>query len=140
MNLTLRNILATLAGLSAASITVVIFEAINGRIFPLPAGLDLTDAAGMRAARASLPLAALVIVAAGWALGAFAGGAVSTLIVRARRSHRALVFGVLFLGVTAMNLASLPHPVWMWIVGLLLPVPMSLLGARVVRGGENASG
>ena len=53
MNPTLRNILATLAGLAAASVTVASVEAIDARLFPLHAGLDAgADEPPRRAGRA----------------------------------------------------------------------------------------
>lgn len=66
-------------------------------------------------------------------LGSIAGGAVTTLICRGPTNRYAVALGCLLtLGGIANNL-MLPPPLWFWIPTLLLFLPSTWLGVRLVR-------
>jgi hypothetical protein len=68
------------------------------------------------------------------AICAFAGGFVAAKISRAWPRGAAIVIGCfVMLGVVGMILMVPGHPTWMAILGLVLPVPMALLGAHLAR-------
>jgi hypothetical protein len=102
-----------------------------GRVYPLPSGLELSNAEAARAAIAAVPLVALLLLVTGWAL---AGGIGAFVAVRLAPEHRmavGLVVAGLLVLATAANMAMLPHPVWMWPASLVLIPLLGWMGARV---------
>jgi hypothetical protein len=79
-----------------------------------------------------MPVGALALVLAGWVVGALDGGLVAASIAK-RRAPAIVVGALVALGALAM-VAMVPHPLWMSIAGVLLPVPAALAGAWLVRG------
>ena len=133
----LRSILAVLAGLVVAWITVSLFEFASMHTFPPPPGVDVRDPQQLAALVSQMPVGALALVFAGWVVGALDGGLVATLI--AKRRVPAIVVGVLVMLGAFLMVAMVPHPMWMSIAGVLLPVPAALFGAWLVRGRKTAA-
>ena len=133
----LRSILAVLAGLVVAWITVSLFEFASMHAFPPPPGVDVRDPQQLAALVAQMPVGALGLVLAGWVVGALDGGLVATLI--SKRRVPAIVVGVLVMLGAFLMVAMVPHPMWMSIAGVLLPVPAALFGAWLVRGRKTAA-
>lgn len=124
-----RLILATVAGLVAAFITIMAVEFMGATLHPPPPGLDITRPEDMATLMASMPMTAMAVVVLAWILGAFDGGLVAGLIARGRGRIPALVIGgLVVLGVLA-NSRMIPHPMWMLATGILLPIPAALAGA-----------
>lgn len=133
----LRSILAVLAGLVVAWITVSLFEFSSMHAFPPPHGVDVRDPHQVAALVSRMPIGALALVLAGWVVGALDGGLVAALI--AKRRVPAVVVGALVASGALAMVMMVPHPLWMSIAGVFLPVPAALLGAWLVRG-RNAAG
>lgn len=123
-----RSILAVIGGLFAGGIAVMLVESINLLWHTIPAGFDFQDKAAVAEWIQSLPWSALAVVVVAWGIG----GLVCTLVARrvaARRASRpALVAAFVFLAAVGFNLYSLPHPFWMWPVGIGLALGGCLLG------------
>jgi hypothetical protein len=81
---------------------------------------------------AEMPVGALALVLAGWVVGALDGGLVAAWI--SKRRVPAIVVGVLVMLGAFLMVAMVPHPMWMSIAGVLLPLPAALFGAWLVRG------
>jgi hypothetical protein len=126
----LRGVLAVLAGAAVAILVVSLADLLVGRIYPLPPGTDMRDAASMAAAIAAMPVAALLLLLAGWAAAAAAGAFVGVRMTAGRYVWIGLIVTGLFLVATISNLAALPHPVWMWPAALVLIPLCGWLGAR----------
>lgn len=86
----------------------------------------------------AMPASALAMLLLAWQAGAFVGGAVSALIAGRMRLLHAGIIGALALAGTILNALNMKqeydftHPSWLIIAGLLLPLPMSLLGGKLV--------
>ena len=127
-----RTILGILAGLVVAWLTISVCEFASLFLHRPPVGMDLRDPQALAAHIAAAPASAMLVVVAGWALAALFGGWVAARIARHQRVA-ALVIGVLVvLGVIA-NSMVIPHPSWMTIAGIALPVPTAWLAARLAR-------
>jgi hypothetical protein len=133
----LRSILAVLAGLVVAWITVSLFEFASMHTFPPPPGVDVRDPQQVAALVSRMPAGALALVLAGWVVGAFDGGLVAALIAK-RRVPAVVVGALVALGALAMVM-MVPHPLWMSIAGVFLPVPAALSGAWLGRGRKAAA-
>mgnify|MGYP007070581564 CR=1 FL=1 len=132
----LRRMVGLIVGIFAGALMVALIEAAGQKIFPPPPGADLKDPAQLRALMSQLPVGALVSVVVAWVLGAVAGGQIAMGIARDPRVSLAVGFFLTVMG--AMTMSSFPHPIWMWIAGLLLPVPSAWLGARLSLGAPPA--
>jgi hypothetical protein len=125
-----RTILGILAGLVVAWLAMTICEFASLFLHRPPAGLDLRDPQALAAHIAAAPLSAMLVVVVGWALAAFVGAWVAARIARHRRAA-ALVIGLLVLAGVIANIAMIPHPLWMTVAGLALPLPLAWLAARI---------
>ena len=114
----LRNVLAFFAGFTVCVVTVAVVEGIGMALFPPPPDLDPNDPAALAALMDQIPLGALVSVVVAWGLAALLGPLVAGRAATHGRATAGVV-GALFLVVVVLNLAMLPHPIWMWVVGLL---------------------
>ena len=109
-------------------------------LYPPPPGTDLTQPDQLAAYVARAPLAAMALVVASWVLGAFAGGWVAAKVARDHPLFAALVIGLLVLAGVIANNTMIPHPVWMTVLGVALPLPAAWRGARMARPRRAATG
>ena len=126
----MRTFLAVLAGFVSGSLVVTVSEWLSHRLYPLPP-LDFNDPVALRAAIATLPLAALILVVAGWTIGTFVGASAGVAVARPpRKTLVAWLVGLTFLAATALNLAMIPHPMWMTVAGPAGVVAAAWLASR----------
>lgn len=126
-----RTILAVFLAIVVAGLIVAAIEAIGHALHPLPPGIDANNPEAMKNLIASLPQSALVIVVMAWALGSIAGGFTAAKVSRQHKRGAALAFGIAMVLLIAMNFIAIPHPVWMIVFGVVLPVPLALVGRKL---------
>ena len=120
------------AGWSDAELLTYLNEAIRDSVAAkpdiYPVSGDIPLAAGVVQ---TLPVGAMVFVVVAWVIGAFDGGFVAALIARNGHPRAAAVVPALMVmaGVVGMIVKMPGHPLWMAVVGLLLPIPAALAGA-----------
>lgn len=130
----LRLILGVLAGLVAMWAVITGIQYASQLLYPPPPGLDPRVAADLAAIIAALPFAALALLVLSWVAGAFAGGWVAAKISRAWPRTAAIIVGLFVLCAVILMILTFPqHPKWVAILGIVLPVPAALLGARLAR-------
>lgn len=129
-----RTILAVILGVIAMSICVGAVEWIGHQLYPLPAGLDFKNPETLKGFIAQLPVAALLFVLAGWTLGSLVGGYIAARISRLHKRGAALSIGIAMILLVIMNMLMIPHPLWMSVLGVTLPVPFALLGRKLAGG------
>jgi hypothetical protein len=123
-----RKIAGVVVGLVAAGLVVLLVEGIGQSAFPPSAGFDPA------APDLSLvPLGAILSVAVAWVLGPLTGGLVATLVGKPAGPLPALVVGLFFLAADVANLLMIPSPGWLWVVGLIAPLPAAWLGFAGAR-------
>lgn len=127
----IRSTLAVLLGLVVALATMLLLEYLGMSLFPLPPGIDLDNEDDLARLVASATTGKKLWVLMGWTVAAFAGGWVAARTSRLHRIGAASAVGLLIVAGVMLNAAMLPHPVWMTIVGVLLPVPVAWLAARL---------
>ena len=148
----LRSILATVVGTFVAMMAIMAIETVNFLLFKpadAPGFDDLgklfewsmafqEDAEKLNAWVKSLPMEAMLLLLLAWSVGAFAGGwAAARIAGWAVLLHAGLIGALVLFGV-AMNFYTLKtkhnisHPDWLIILGLLLPLPLSLLAGKTV--------
>lgn len=128
-----RSIVVVLAGLVASIVVVAVTDAIVSSLYPLPPGTDATNREALRQAAAALPVAAFLILLAGWSLAALAGSFVGARWAgRAPVAHGSVV-ALILLAATIANLVAIPHPVWMWPAALIFIPLAAWAGVRIAR-------
>jgi hypothetical protein len=132
----LRTMFAVVSGLFAMMIVITFVELANAKFFfPPPAGLDFTNPDVLASYAASMPIAALAVVLFGWLFGVVVGAAVAAKIAIEHRVLCALAIGATDTVLTALNAMSIPHPAWVIATGVLLPLPLAYLSAKLVQKG-----
>lgn len=134
-----RTILGVMAGIVVAWITITASQLASTALYPPPAGLDLRNPEVLAAFIAAAPPMAMLLVVAGWTLGALFGGWVAARISRRHPTAAALVVGALVVVGVVANAAMIPHPTWMTVLGVVLPLPAAWLASRR-RTGSPARG
>jgi hypothetical protein len=130
-----RTILGMLVGVVLAIAVIAAVEMLGHRFWPPPVGLDPTDPANEAAFAAfiaALPFAAKLTVLLAWLLGTFIGALAAAKIARHQTAAALLVALVVLSGVVGM-IMKVPHPTWLSVAGLLLPIPIALLAVRLVH-------
>ncbi|MFY7999154.1 MAG: hypothetical protein ACOVSW_11210 [Candidatus Kapaibacteriota bacterium] len=126
-----RKILSVLAGLIAAMATFFIVEQLGHSIYPAPAGLNFEDAAAVKAFMDNRPIGAYLLVLGGWLLGTLEAGFIAQKISRETANTIPFILGGILTASAALNFFLLPHPVWFVVVGLIVFVPMALVGWKL---------
>lgn len=129
----IRSTFAVLLGLVLALATMLLLEYLGMSLFPLPPGVELDDEADLAHLVASAGPGKQLWVLMGWTVAAFAGGWVAARISLVHRTGAALWVGGLIVAGVLLNVALLPHPAWMTVLGVLLPLPAAWCAARLVR-------
>lgn len=122
----LANILIILAGVLASGLVVALVEGLGMSFFPVP-----VEVMQNQEDLARIPLGAKLSVVVAWVVGSFAGGCVTALLHGRRAQAR--VVGIIMLALVLSMLMTIPHPLWMSVSGLVLPLPAALVGGRMCR-------
>lgn len=140
MPVLLRSAVAIVSGVLVAFLIITGVEGINATIYPIPAGVDLSDTNAMKQYVASLPTSAFLLVLAGWGVGAVLGGWIAARIARrSPRVHAMIVAGLLLCGGVA-NMLMLPHPLWVWVAGIAAFLAGGCIGGRLAERGLSKVG
>jgi hypothetical protein len=136
----LRSISAILMGFITGFVVIVGCEFANLRLFPLPAGTDPEDAAAMNAAMAGMPAKATILVLVGWFIGTVGASFMAARFAGQFKSLHGLLMGLIFLGGAIMTMRQIHHPLWFWIVGIIIFFPAAIIGTSLAtpRGPASA--
>ncbi len=129
----LRTLLGIIVGLVTAMLLIFALEAAGMMLFPPPPSMQLNSEADLAQLVAQSSMGKKAWVVSGWALASLVGGWVAARIGRQHPRFAALSVAVLIMVGTVMNAMVIPHPMWMNLLGIALPVPLALLGARLAR-------
>ena len=130
-----RSIAVVVAGFLVASTVMIVVETINGRVIYPELGKTaggVSDPEVLRGMLAAAPAGALLIVIAGWVLGAMVGGWTTAKIAARSTVGHAVALGVLLTLAGIANNLMAPPPLWFWIVSLAVLIPAAYAGARLV--------
>jgi len=92
----------------------------------------MNDKAALAEHFSTLPDLAFFILLSGYALGAFFGGLVATLISKSKFLPALIIGGFLTLA-SIVNAFMIPQPFWVSLSAILVMLPMAWLGANMVR-------
>ncbi|MEM5564617.1 hypothetical protein WNY78_05860 [Psychroserpens sp. AS72] len=124
----MKNILATIVGLIAASLIVYLFETLIGQnLFPLPEGANPMDMEWLKNNMDQIPTGAKVMVVIGHFMGIVVGMFVAGFISKTSMVP-AYIVGGLMLAATIFNVAMLPKELWFSISDIVFAVVGLLVG------------
>lgn len=132
MNNLFRNVLALIIGFAVGSLVNMGLVTLGPRVFPPPAGVNMTTAEGIAVAMPLLEPRHFVFPFLAHALGTLAGALVAFLMARSHRAAFAWAIGGLTLcgGVAASFM--IPAPKWFVALDLLVAyLPMAWLATRL---------
>ncbi len=129
-----RSILAVVAGLVLGVVIIAAVEYMSHMAYPPPPGLDMKDPEAMKAMVANLPVGALLFLLLAWALGSFGGGWLAARLSQRLQMRHAMIVGALLMLAGIMNMIMIPHPTWLWVLGITVYLPAAYLGARLIKG------
>jgi hypothetical protein len=132
MNSVLRNVLAVIAGLVAASLVNMALVKASGLVVAPPPGADMMTAEGIRVAMPRMTPLHFLMPFLAHALGTLAGALVVAVIAATHKMKLALVIGIIFLvgGIVAVSMVG--GPLWFILCDLVLAyIPMAWLGGRI---------
>jgi hypothetical protein len=121
----IRTLGGIVAGVAAAITIIMITEAIGNQIAPAPARVEITDIAETP----PLPLMTLLFPVIGWLLGALVGGFVAIRISDQAWTAWAVAGAVL--AATIFNFILMVYPLWVIILGLIMPIAGGWLAQRI---------
>ncbi len=128
----IRSALVLFGGVVLAAMVVVLMDAVVGRIYPLPAGIDPRNTESMRQAVAAMPATAFVLLLAGWVLAAGVGSWFATRLATQSPPTHGLIVALFVLVATIANLAAIPHPMWLWPAAIILIPAAGWAATRLV--------
>ena len=129
-NPTGKNIVAAIVGVITAFVVVGLVEYLGHQIFPPPEGLDLTNPDDQARLMEIIPLGAKIAVVVAWFVGAFAGTYVARKI--GATSWPSWLVAGLMIAASFFTTMMFPHPIWMVICAVLLPVIALIIAGRMV--------
>lgn len=133
-NRIVRLILGLLAGVIVSGIVVAVVESAGHMIWPPPEGLDISNPEDQARIMEVIPLSAKVAVVIAWFLGALAGAWVAIQI--SKNVLTGWMVGLLLVVGGFVTTQMFPHPLWMLISAVVLP----LLGVLLAKELHKKSG
>jgi hypothetical protein len=130
-----RSILAVVLGLMLGMVTIFAWEMAGHAIYPPTPGFDPHDPSAMHTIMAKMPTGAFMILVVGWFSGAAAGGWLAARLARHAPAVHALIVGAFFMAGAITIMLMIPHPLWVWVLGLLGFLPAAFAGAWIARRG-----
>lgn len=125
-----RRIGGVVVGIIVAGATVGVVEWIGHQIFPPPPGINVANPADMARLIDSIPIGAKIAVLVAWFAGSLTGALAGVWIARGRLPAFVVAGFIIAGGIATMF--AIPHPWWMMVGGVTLPLLAAWLVARRV--------
>lgn len=130
--MTLKNILATAAGVVVAFATIQIMQMIGMKSFPVETKFVVKNAEDFKRMIESIPLGALMIIALGHGLSLFlAAFAINKLQATAIVGY--VVVSVVILADVSTQVIALPHPVWFKVFDISCVIAGGIAGWKLFK-------
>jgi len=126
----LRSVLAVFIGLLVGFLIVAGGETLGHHVYPPPPGIDPSKPESIAAVMRQMPAAAFAPLLIAWAAGTFAGAWVAARIASRWKLGHGMIVGNMFLVATVAMLLMMPHPAWVWVVGISETLLAAYLGSK----------
>ena len=128
----MKHILATIAGLITASVTVFLIEQLGFVLFPFPEGAEPTNMEWLKNNANLIPTGAMITVILAHAIGIIIGMNCAARISKTSMIPSFIV-SVLMILATAINLVLIPSPIWFILSDSLGVLIASSFGSPLAR-------
>ncbi|WP_411895335.1 hypothetical protein [Winogradskyella sp. A2] len=127
----MKNVLATIVGFIAASVTVYIFESLIGHnLFPLPEGANPMDMEWIKNNMDQIPMGSKIFVVIAHFAGIVVGMLVAAMISK-KSMVPSYIVGGLMLAATCFNIVMLPKELWFTLSDGLFAIIGFLVGKQL---------
>lgn len=124
-----RAILGVLLGVAVGFGLVMVGDTLNHMFWPPPPDLQVTNPEAIRDYLATAPVTSLLAMPVSWTIAAFAAALVAAAV--GKHIWAGWIAGGVILAGTGLNLAFIPHPLWM-LIAAVIAVPLAgWIGARI---------
>ena len=123
----MKNVLGVIAGIVVAFLIVAASDWVGSALFPLR-DVVAADPDALAAYIAEMPIAAKLIIASGWLVAPLAGAWLCLRIADWRPGG--WIVAAVFLVAGLVNQFALPHPLWMQVCAVVLPLIGGWLAQR----------
>jgi hypothetical protein len=123
-----RIILGIVIGVALGFALVMAGDYLNRMLFPMPPDLQITNPEAIRDYMASAPVTSLLGMPVTWTVAAGAGAFAAAII--AGRAWTGWIAGALMFAATLLNLALIPHPLWMLVAAIVFVPAAAWFGAK----------
>lgn len=128
----MKKILAIVVGLVGASAVILVFEFLGELLFPSPISIDIADMDAIRKNMELIPTGNLIFVILAHFFGIISGMVITTYVTKSTLLTGHIVAGILIVA-TLINLFSLPHPTWFFIVDIAAIIASFVIGYRLSK-------
>ena len=125
-----RTVWGIVAGGVVGIVAMRLIGFVGDMIFPVPAGLDISRPGASASYIDKMPLLSLLPVIIGWAAGSYIAAMVATRVARTTSMLPGLIAGAVPLLAGVLEMAMIPHPIWMWGLGLIALTAPAYFAAR----------
>ncbi|NNK83165.1 MAG: hypothetical protein HKO92_08570 [Flavobacteriaceae bacterium] len=129
----MKQVLATIVGLIAASATVFIVEKIGHTIFPMPDFIDSSNMESIKSNIESIPKGNMVFVAIAHGLGILVGMFVAGIIAKTSMIPSYIVGGLMVI-ISIAYYFLIPSPTWFVVVDLASIITGFIVGKKLALG------
>ena len=134
----LRLITSVVLGTILGMIIMIILHYLSAFAYPLPEGVNMSDAEKFAEYLESAPNGAFILAMISHLLGAFFASIFTIKLLRSKEWEKnnfnliyPIIIGIIFTISGYMNLQEIPHPNWFF-YELFLYIPSSLLGYQLI--------
>lgn len=125
----IRIILGVVIGVAVGIGLVMVGDVINQRLWPPPADVQVTNPEAIRAYMQSAPITSLLGLPVTWTVAAFAAAFAGAKI--GGKSWAGWIAGGLIFAATGLNLAMIPHPLWMLAAAIVCVPAAAWFGGKI---------
>lgn len=124
-----RIVLGIVIGVAVGLGLVMVGHAVNHHFWPPPPDVQVTNPQALRAYMQSAPITSLLGLPVTWTIAALASGFAGAKI--GAKAWVGWISGGLIFAGTCLNLALIPHPLWMLVAAIVFVPAAAWLGAKL---------
>lgn len=125
----IRMILGVVIGVAVGIGLVMVGDAINHRLWPPPPDVQVTNPEAIRAYMQTAPITSLLGLPVTWTIAAFSAAFAGAKI--GAKTWAGWIAGALIFAATCLNLAMIPHPLWMLAVAIVFVPAAAWFGGKL---------
>lgn len=123
-----NKMIAVIVGIVTALVIILLFDSIIKSVYPPPAGFNYENIDMLKVYIASYTDLSKLVFIIGVLLAAFVGSIVTLMIDKTNDRRLAIIVGILLFIQYTFNFCSIPYPIIVVVVSLLLVIPSAYLG------------